>query len=598
MATRPLDMSGGEPAESILHNYIDNSEAEFFVVVPPFASPDRPSLGATIVADIAKQCGIPSRVFYANLVFAGMVGFAEYRRLCHSPNTVLFGERVFSPSFHGREEQPDATLFPDIGDLPTLRKLAEAWADEVAGLIARHPCRFVGLSSTFEQTLSSLSLARRIKRLAPEKIIMLGGANADGPMGAALARLEPGLDYVFSGEAEEELRQFFAARREGESIPRVVECRPHMDLNSGRFPDYGEYFSQLDLLIESRGLDRPETFKNLHLPYESSRGCWWGQKHHCTFCGLNANGMSFRSKSPDKVLEECQTLVNLHGVSQVVMTDNIMPTSYFSTLLPQLRAAESRMSLFYEQKANISKEKMRILKDAGVGRIQPGIESLCSRVLKLMSKGTSARTNINCLRFARAEGVDVAWNLLCDFPGDEEDSYREMTSLIPLLVHLQPPSGVSPLVIDRFSPYFNSPQDFGISNVRPLPAYRAIYPSVDDAELAQLAYHFKGDYTSAARRSPDVIAHLSRAVESWREVWKREEPIPELRLFRLDEGSYLKLDTRGFANIQAEIVSPERAAIILEGSPILSDVARLSLSSGEIAVVDGAIIPLAVISDE
>lgn len=31
------------------------------------------------------------------------------------------------------------------------------------------------------------------------------------------------------------------------------------------------------------------------LLYEASLGCWWGEKHHCTFCGLNGTTMKFRA---------------------------------------------------------------------------------------------------------------------------------------------------------------------------------------------------------------------------------------------------------------------------------------------------------------
>ena len=37
---------------------------------------------------------------------------------------------------------------------------------------------------------------------------------------------------------------------------------------------------------------------------EFSRGCWWGQIHPCTFCGLNGKINIYREKSPQRLLEE------------------------------------------------------------------------------------------------------------------------------------------------------------------------------------------------------------------------------------------------------------------------------------------------------
>src|SRR4051812_31793928 len=83
------------------------------------------------------------------------------------------------------------------------------------------------------------------------------------------------------------------------------------------------------------------------LPYESSRGCWWGQKHHCTFCGLNGEGMVFREKSPDRVIEDLRALAAAFPARSIFMTDNIMPHAYFKTLPPRLAADPLPLSLFY-----------------------------------------------------------------------------------------------------------------------------------------------------------------------------------------------------------------------------------------------------------
>ena len=62
---------------------------------------------------------------------------------------------------------------------------------------------------------------------------------------------------------------------------------------------------------------------------------------------------------------------------------------------------------------------------AGVTKIQPGIESLSSNVLRLMRKGVRAIQNVNLLRWAQYYDIDVAWNLLWGFPGETEQDYTE-----------------------------------------------------------------------------------------------------------------------------------------------------------------------------
>src|SRR5262249_51859847 len=146
-----------------------------------------------------------------------------------------------------------------------------------------------------------------------------------------------------------------------------------------------------------------------------------GQKHHCTFCGLNGQTMAFRAKSPDRVLSELKELLAKHPSNKVSMVDNIMPHPYFRDFLPRLGRQLPGLHVFYEQKANLSLDQVLTLKRAGVAVIQPGIEALCSSLLKRMDKGVSASQNLTLLRYARAADLAVNWNLLYAFPGDQAE---------------------------------------------------------------------------------------------------------------------------------------------------------------------------------
>ena len=44
---------------------------------------------------------------------------------------------------------------------------------------------------------------------------------------------------------------------------------------------------------------------------ETSRGCWWGERMHCTFCGLNGATMAYRSKSAPRALAELTHLADV-----------------------------------------------------------------------------------------------------------------------------------------------------------------------------------------------------------------------------------------------------------------------------------------------
>lgn len=601
MATAGLPSSPVSGEYCFPEEGLATGRARLLVVVPPFASPDRPSIGGHIIARVASDNGFAAEILYANLSFAALLGLRDYTRLCHAPTGHLIGERIFARAAYGDsapaqlEEEAAGCLRGLVSDpaldLARLQNLAESWADFYAERLAQTPAQIIGFTTTFEQTLASVALIERVRRLAPLKRLIVGGANVDGAMAEGVGRLSSEIDHIFSGESEESFADFLKGIDQGIAMPRIIAGSANRALDALPAPDYASYRTQLEQTVSAERIERGLRPEDLWIPYESSRGCWWGAKHHCTFCGLNALGMGYREKKPAKVLGEITELASRNPGSRIMMVDNIMPFTYFSTLIPELARRPRGLSIFYEQKANLSLGRMRLLAEAGVSRIQPGIESLDTAVLKLMRKGSNLRTNLDCLRYARTMKVDVAWNLIVDFPYEEDSSYEAMAELIPRIFHLQPPSGLSQLSIDRFSPYFDESEAFGISNVRPIPAYAAVHPGIED--VSDVAYHFYGDYPSTFRRRPELIDSLRRSVEEWELLWKDPDTVPLLEIFELSEDRYLVCDTRPGAAAEAELVGREAARLCLTGSG--SEEARQwALERGHVWPSDGRLLPLAV----
>jgi len=319
-------------------------EADLILVVPPFASPDWPSLCVHILADLAHSRGVRACVLYANLSFARLVGPAFYRELCVTRTGDMAGERLFRRAYHRTASHPGAApqCWSDLAGgkaapFEEVQALAAQWSDAVAVRLAASPARHAGFSTTFEQTLASLSLITRLKTLAPDRVTLLGGANADGPMGAAIQAFEPAVDHVFVGESEESFLRFIDETvLGGRPAPALFQGENNNALNELTATDYASFFIQFEALVMAPGCPEGLDSSELRIPYETSRGCWWGAKHHCTFCGLNANGMNHRIKDPAKVEAEIHALSGQYNVDKIIMVDNIMPHSYFSALLPAL----------------------------------------------------------------------------------------------------------------------------------------------------------------------------------------------------------------------------------------------------------------------
>jgi radical SAM superfamily enzyme YgiQ (UPF0313 family) len=154
------------------------------------------------------------------------------------------------------------------------------------------------------------------------------------------------------------------------------------DMDALPTPRYDDYFNR----AEATGLLSRSRTRHTPIPFESSRGCWWGQKHHCTFCGLNAGGMRFRAKSVARVESELSSSLVRTGAT-LTAVDNIVDTDYLQTLFPRIIAAGKDYKPFYEVKSNLTREHLKAMHAAGIVVIQPGIESFSTHVLQLMKKG-------------------------------------------------------------------------------------------------------------------------------------------------------------------------------------------------------------------
>jgi ribosomal peptide maturation radical SAM protein 1 len=396
-------------------------------------------------------------------------------------------------------------------------------------------------------------------------------------MAEGIAGLSQAIDYIFSGESEETfvafLAELFAGKRPAK---RIIYGQPCQDLDALPVPDFQEYYEQLDHYLPAVAAKAG----SVELTYETSRGCWWGQKHHCTFCGLNGMGMGFREKSAGKVITELKQLLAQHPYPThlVQMTDNIMPYTFFKTLVPELAGLAVEMPtlrLYYEQKANLSLEQVLALMKAGITHIQPGIEALSTSLLKRMDKGVTAAQNIALLRYAHSVGMRLDWNLLWGFPGDTREEYEETLALLPLLHHLEPPISAHHLRIDRFSPYFDRPEAYSITNLRPLPSYQMILPPGVDP--FKVAYHFTGDYESESHTKPDIIEEIEREMAAWQANWDEKnthitlffgkfkiKELPILEVTQRENGFFLLRDTRGLPGTETEYrLSHEQASVAL-----------------------------------
>lgn len=529
------------------------------LVQMPFASLERPSIGLSLLKSGLLRQGLSCEIVYANLTFAEGVGVRAYQLVDRTFTEELVGEWLFS-AMAFPDYQPDHQAYLESlhlsywdnaqSELQEIRQQIPEFIEQIANeILARKP-KIVGCSSVFAQNCASLAVLRRLKELAPDIVTFMGGANCETEMGHTLVRNFSWLDYAVSGEADllfpEACQKIIDGPVRGRLPAGVMSKTNHLagelpratitNLDELPSPDFTDYFQALER-SSLRAYIKPG------LVIETSRGCWWGQKHHCTFCGLNGHGMGYRSKASQRVIEEFDQLHSQYGLNAFEVVDNIIAMDHLHDVLPEFALRGGPYNIFYETKSNLKRSQVELLARSGVKWIQPGIESMHSEILKLMDKGSTAMLNVCLLKWSREFGVRLSWNFLCDFPGEKDEWYLEMASWLPLITHLQPPGGLNSIRFDRFSPYYSSPEKYGISIV-PFDSYRAVYPVSED-DLKQLAYFFRAEVPNKTSKRAGIRA-LNRVVDEWKkQFWDR--PLPTiLSVSRRDDGLHI-WDTRAIA---------------------------------------------------
>jgi len=567
-------------SSSLGREFLETSkQVDVLLAFMPFGAAAIPSLGLSLLKAGLQNHGISSLVAYYNLVFAGRIGIEFYVRLFSVDGPSLqLGEWVFSQlAFaHGNSDNrevhnegllkllaaigiqatdhstleisrlpaPPQTikelarygLTPQdlSGKLIQLRQEAEPFIDSCVDHIVSISPKILGFSTGFCQVCSSLAVARRVKERLGAKapVVIFGGSNCEGIMGYTMLKAFPWIDYVCTGEGDRAFIEFAGRFLDGTGHPHVQGIvgrngnvldkfstpQPIRNMDELPFPDFRDYF----VTYYAFGMD---AIILPSLPIETSRGCWWGEKSHCIFCGLNGLTMKYRTKTPGRILREFDYLAEKNGSHSFQVADNILNPNFFQSIFPEFTGKGLKLNIFFETRSNLKQEQIRLMREVGVREIQPGIESLSDVTLRLMRKGVTGLQNAQLLRWCREMDMHATWNWLYGLPDEKPLEYERMRQWIPFLHHLQPPIAFGRIRLDRFSPLFDFQKMFGICNVRASLPYRLIYP-LDESILNDLAYHF--DYEYEDGRDPDeYAAGLAHEILRWGDLWcaPRRPPI-------------------------------------------------------------------------
>jgi ribosomal peptide maturation radical SAM protein 1 len=406
-----------------------------------------------------------------------------------------------------------------------IKDFVQRCADIVLAASPRIVC-FPATLAAYQQNTPSLALARIIKQWAPATAVVLGGECAEGIMGVESLRQFPFVDVAISGESDLALPavvQRLLARggvdnirgvytrdntRDVRDDSELVNAAIVEDLDRLPIPDHDEYFAQL----AQDGLSEWGI-----VTMETSRGCWWTTSGNwCRFCSFFGKGPGFRRKSARRALEELRALVRRYRPEHILTTDFVLDKKHFDDFIPQLGREPLGVEIFYEVRADLTRDQIRQLAAAGVTKVQVGVESLSGKMLRDMGKGVTALQNIQFLKWAHEFGLRVRWNVICALPTATPAECSVTEDRMALVSHLGAHARSVDFVLQRYSPYFRE-RDRHFTRVTPAPAYRFIFRELDPDAVQNLAYNFT--FQTAVERADPSLERLrvSSLIASWKE---------------------------------------------------------------------------------
>jgi radical SAM superfamily enzyme YgiQ (UPF0313 family) len=334
-------------------------------------------------------------------------------------------------------------------------------------------CDVVGLSVCFPgQMTPAYSFALKLKKLLPEVHFTVGGPGITQLLirlqGMALKNALGPFDSAVVFEGENTLLNLCRALDEKRpiSIPNVVHRDPLMGAKV--LPGHGmEDLTQLPA-PDFDGLPLDLYFSpTLTLPYDPTRGCYWGK---CTFChyGLAEVGTAaYRERGAARSVDHLAAMQQKYGTKYFYLSQDSVAPKTLLHIAQEIsrRGLDLKWATDLKPEKYLTAERARALREGGGVACALGVESANPRVLSLIDKGAPVSTVRDTISHLSEAGLAVEAMCFTDFP---TETYAEAMDTLRFLEELH--EEVALYIVGEFDLTHGAlvaqkPEDFGLREI-------------------------------------------------------------------------------------------------------------------------------------
>ncbi len=247
--------------------------------------------------------------------------------------------------------------------------------------------------------------------------------------GSALARALGPFDSAVVFEGENTLLNLVRALEEKRPLREVGNLVVRDPLLGARYlPGHGSEDLRVLPAPDFDGLPLDLYFSpRLVLPYDPTRGCYWGK---CTFChyGLAEVGTaSYRERGAARTVDHLAALADKHGTRTFYLSQDSVAPKTLVKIAQEITKRDLRIEWATDLKPEkyLTAARAKELRAGGGIACALGVESASPRVLELIDKGAPVETVRETIHHLADAGMAVEAMCFTDFPTETFDEALE-----------------------------------------------------------------------------------------------------------------------------------------------------------------------------
>jgi anaerobic magnesium-protoporphyrin IX monomethyl ester cyclase len=295
----------------------------------------------------------------------------------------------------------------------------------------------IGIYANLMTKLNVLENVHFIRENLPNSKIILGGPDVRYN---ARNYLEAGTDFIVLGEGEatmHELVETIYTAKGATSLSKEIldKIRGIAFLHEGNVVETPERDKLKDLdqlpIPNRKKIDLHlylDAWRKFHganaISVSTMRGC----PYTCKWCSRAVYGLSYRRRSPEKVVQELEQIKNEYNPDALWFVDDVFTISHkwLTSFRDELRKKDILIPYECITRADrMNEEVIKMLKETGCFRVWIGAESGSQRVIDLMDRRVDVNQVRDMIKLTKQYGIQTGTFIMLGYPGETEADIEE-----------------------------------------------------------------------------------------------------------------------------------------------------------------------------